>query len=139
MISKVRRWISRNGWIVAAIVGVLILIVGVGQIFHLWDGVWRALFGTAGPVGGYSCLPTCDERDGKFLSMPGEQMNSFGGEKIVVWISVPSDWNSFTLCINSKHRLACNRVHLLFLHLSSINCFRWSTTHLSSLQTTSSG
>lgn len=97
MISKVRRWISRNGWIVAAIVGVLILIVGVGQIFHLWDGVWRALFGTAGPVGGYSCLPTCDERDGKFLSMPGEQMNSFGGEKIVVWISVPSDWNSFTL------------------------------------------
>jgi hypothetical protein len=78
---------------------VLLLVLGIGQIFGAWEPLWRSLFGTAfpSPAGGYTCLPTCVENDGKFLSHPGEQMASFAGSKIVVWIGVPEDQSSFEI------------------------------------------
>ncbi len=94
---RIRRWF--NGRTVAAILAVLVVVVGAGLIFGWWASLWQGLFGTAGPAGGYSCLPTCDEVDGKFLSMPGEDMYSFGGESIYVWISVPAGQGQFELGI----------------------------------------
>ena len=94
---RIRRWFNLKT--VAAILAALVVVVGAGLIFGWWASLWQGLFGTAGPAGGYSCLPTCDEVDGKFLSMPGEDMVSFGGESIVVWISVPADQGQFELGI----------------------------------------
>ncbi len=96
---RIRKFLNwRTGTVILI---ALILIIGIGQIFGAWEPLWRALFGTAfpPPEGGYTCLPTCSETDGKFLSMPGEQMASFGGEKIVVWIGVPAGYDSFELGI----------------------------------------
>lgn len=92
---RIRKWFNWRTWSVIA--AVLILVLAVGQIFGLWEPVWRSLFGTAypPPEGGYTCLPTCSETDGKFLSMPGENMASFGGESIIVWISVPEGQGAF--------------------------------------------
>lgn len=83
------------------ILAVLLLVVGIGQIFGAWEPLWRSLFGTAfpPPAGGYTCLPTCVENDGKFLSHPGEQMDSFAGARIVVWIGVPEGQSSFEIGI----------------------------------------
>ena len=78
----------------------------VGQLANWWELIPGA--GTVviplpdpypAPEGGYTCIPTCNETDGKFLSMPGEDMASFGGEKVVVWLSVPADYPTFELGI----------------------------------------
>jgi hypothetical protein len=76
---------------------VLILVVGIGQLSGAWD--LGGLFGSAfpAPEGGYTCLPSCDETDAKFLSMPGDNMDSFTGAKLVMWVAVPEHYSSFEL------------------------------------------
>jgi hypothetical protein len=95
---------SKTGrYTILGVLGVLLVVAVGGYFLGWWDSILSP--GTAGPPqptypdpeDGYTCLPTCDETDGKFLSMPGENMASFGGESIVVWISVPSDAASFEL------------------------------------------
>ncbi|MBN1483585.1 MAG: hypothetical protein JXA37_02590 [Chloroflexia bacterium] len=78
------------------VLAVLLIVLIVGQIAGWWP--W-AVTGTVfpNPPDGYTCLPTCSETDGKFLSMPGEDMASFGGEKAVVWIGVPDGNPSFEI------------------------------------------
>lgn len=51
------------------------------------------------PKGGFSCLPTCSEIDGKLLVAPGKEMASFLPNTLVVWISVPVDYSQFDLAI----------------------------------------
>lgn len=87
-------------WRTAVGIGVaLVLVLGIGQLFHAWDPLWRNLAGSAfpGPPGGYTCMPSCDETDGRFLSHPGEMMDSFAGARIVLWIAVPEQNPSFEL------------------------------------------
>lgn len=49
------------------------------------------------PPGGYTCLPTCSETDGKFLHISNAGMATFAGEKVVAWVRVPGDYTSFKL------------------------------------------
>jgi hypothetical protein len=106
--SKFSRQIrSKSG--VYAIIGILaalVLLIFVGDLVGWWDlipGVGTAVTEVFTPptynppVDGYTCLPTCDEADTRFLSMPGEDMASFGGASIVAWVSVPANYSTFTL------------------------------------------
>ena len=99
MSRKMQRTIGKwlNWKTGAAVLAVLLIAALVLQFTVGWGNIWESIFGTAGPEGGQTCLPTCVENDGKFLSMPGEDMASFGGEKIVVWITVPGDWGAFEI------------------------------------------
>jgi len=102
------RWLrSKQG--LTSIAGVLIvalLVVSIGQLAGWWN-ILGALSGAAGipapdypaPVGGYTCLPTCDEKDGKFFVLPGEGTNSFTAWPIVVWIGVPGSSTTYELGI----------------------------------------
>jgi len=93
MQRSISKWLNwKSG---AAVLAVLLIAAIVLQFTIGWGNIWGALFGTAGPEGGQTCLPTCAENDGKFLSLVGEDMASFGGEEIVLWITVPGDWGSF--------------------------------------------
>jgi hypothetical protein len=97
----VRRWFrSRRGKnIIITVLGLGLIISILGQAVG-WSDLGRLVTGTAGPgMGGYSCMPTCVENDGKFLSMPGEDMASFGGAKIVLWIAAPVGQDAFELGI----------------------------------------
>ncbi len=109
--NKITRWIrSKRGLTTIAGVFVAVLAVAaIGQAAGLWDIV-GALTGTAGlptvpvpeypaPVGGYSCLPTCAENDGKFLTLVGDNMRSLGGVKITTWIAVPATATTFQVSI----------------------------------------
>lgn len=100
MFRKFSRWIrSRNGLMsVAGVLVALLVVAGAGQALHWWD--LGSLLGTAGvPSGGYACLPTCDETDGKFLSMPSQYMASFAGITTTVWIKAPDGSSSFKIGI----------------------------------------
>lgn len=102
MSRKMQRTIGKwlNWKTGVAVLAVLLIAAVLVQIFVGWGTIWGYLFGTAGPAGGQTCLPSCNtgpDEDGKFLSLPGEDMASFGGEKSVVWVTVPGDWGSFEI------------------------------------------
>jgi hypothetical protein len=109
--QKTTRWIrSKKG--LTTIVGVFVatvLVVTIGQVAGWWDVV-GALTGTAGlatvpvpeyaaPAGGYTCLPSCPENDGKFFALVGDNMKSLGGVKITAWIAVPAGAPTFQVGI----------------------------------------
>ena len=99
MSGGLNRWFrsSRGKNVVIVVLAVALVASVVGNLTG-WSA--QGLFGTAGPgSGGYSCLPTCAVDDGKFLSMPGEDMASFGGASIVVWLEAPVGQSSFELGI----------------------------------------
>jgi hypothetical protein len=113
MSNKLDRWMRSKAALQAlggALV-VLLVVVVVGQFLGWWATLGSLITGTAvqpppaswpAPDGGYSCFPpsggsTCNETDGKFISMPGEQMHSFGGASTILWVSVPGDTQSFEL------------------------------------------
>ncbi len=98
--NKLQRWLrSKTGMrTVAGVLGVLLIVSIAGQALHWWD--LGSLLGTAGPPsGGYTCMPTCVESDGKFLSMVGNDMASFSGTPIVFWVQAPSGSASFEIGI----------------------------------------
>ena len=98
---KLKRWFgSKTGKnIIIAILGAMLVFSVLGNLFGT-GGLSNFLSGTAAaPPGGYTCLPTCDVEDGRFLSMPGQNMDSFGGAKSVVWINVPKEYSSFEIGI----------------------------------------
>jgi hypothetical protein len=101
MVTMIKQWFAgkrgKNTTIIVLAVALAVSIIGqaVG-----WSNLGRLITGTTGPgLGGYSCMPTCVEDDGKFLSMPGENMASFGGAKIVLWIEAPVGQSSFEIGI----------------------------------------
>ncbi len=107
--SKFSRWInSKTGKrTVAGVLALALVVAIIGQLVNWWDLIPGA--GTVivvppaepypAPVGGYTCLPTCAENDGKFLLISGKDMATFAGANIVAWIAVPGDYTSFTLDI----------------------------------------
>lgn len=106
MFNKFTRWLrSKAG--MATIAGVLILAVVLavaGQQLGWWAGPATAGIPAASyptPTGGYTCLPSpmCDQEDGKFLIIAGNEKATFAGAKIVAWIAVPSDYTAFELGI----------------------------------------
>ncbi|MBN1891009.1 MAG: hypothetical protein JW850_23635 [Thermoflexales bacterium] len=105
MFRKISRWLrSKTGkQTLAGVLAVLLIISITGELIGWWNlvpGLGTAVEGPyPKPSGGYSCMPTCAENDGKFISLPGEDMASFGGESAVFWVSVPGDYanNSFSL------------------------------------------
>lgn len=122
MSSKFNRWLrSKSGKnTVIGIVAVLLVVVVIGAALGWWADLIDLMSGTVvpplptypPPENGYTCLPSCfdgitdydgdgtpEPQDGKFLSMPGEDMASFGGESIILWISVPADYGSFELSL----------------------------------------
>ncbi len=44
-----------------------------------------------------NCLPTCDETDGRFLSIPGANLSTLTAQDINIRIAVPSDVTQFTV------------------------------------------
>jgi hypothetical protein len=44
-----------------------------------------------------TCFPTCDERDGRFLSLVGTNLESLAGDQIIFSFRVPADAPSFVL------------------------------------------
>lgn len=109
MSKKISRWLkSRTGKLtLGAVVLVLVAVAIIGVPLGWWEGLGGGITGTAGlpspnyptPVGGYTCMPTCVENDGKFLANVGEDMASFGGESIILWLSVPGDKPDFEIGI----------------------------------------
>ncbi len=99
MSRKMRRTIGKwlNWKTGTAVLAVLLIAVLVVQFTVGWGNIWGSLFGTAGPEGGQTCIPSCSETDGKFLSVAGQRMDSFAQSRIVLWVSVPADWPSFEL------------------------------------------
>ena len=106
--NQFEKWLrSKNGRTTIIGLVVLLLVVGVvGQLVGWWDII--GLPSTAGlpdgewpapPGDGYTCLPTCDVTDGRMISMVSDDLNSFGGEKVVIWIGVPGQYTSFELGI----------------------------------------
>jgi len=109
MVKKFNRWLrSKTGRTTLISLAALVLVVAIaGQLLGWWAVLGRLITGTVGvpvatyptPAGGYTCMPSCAENDGLFLSMPGENMASFGGETAVLWISVPGNQASFEIGI----------------------------------------
>lgn len=100
--SKFNRWIrSKTGLAsIAGLVVVALVVALVGQSLGWWSGTGAAGLPSATfppPVGGVTCLPTCDEKDAKFLPLNGVDESSFNQNAIIVWIGVPGDYQSFTL------------------------------------------
>jgi hypothetical protein len=105
--KKIQRWLrSRQGLI--SIIGAIVLILAVGVVGQL--GGWWNLVPGAGtvirpvaawdvPGGGYTCLPSCDETDGKFLIMASDGLRTFAAEPLIVWIGVPETQATFELGI----------------------------------------
>lgn len=103
------RWLrSKQGLTSLAVVLVAVVaLAATGQAVGWWE--LGELFGAAGvvptnpeypaPAGGYTCLPTCAEDDGKFLAVVGENMSSLGGIKIVTWIAVPGNAEKYQIGI----------------------------------------
>lgn len=101
MFQRFKRWYAskRGKDTVITVLAIALVISIVGQVVG-WSNIGRLLAGTTGPgLGGYSCMPTCVEDDGKFLSMPGEDMASFGGASIILWIEAPIGQSSFEIGI----------------------------------------
>jgi hypothetical protein len=92
-----------NRWIRSkAGIGTLFGLVAVLVIVAILVSQGANLFGTAGlptqkPSRGYTCLPTCSETDGRMLILPGNQVASFGGSEVWLWVAVPSDATNFTI------------------------------------------
>ncbi|MBN2394495.1 MAG: hypothetical protein JXR84_27425 [Anaerolineae bacterium] len=104
--SKFSRWFnSKTGKrTIAGVLALALVVVIVGQLANWWNlipGTGTVIVPPPepypAPEGGYTCLPTCAENDGKFLLISGQDMATFAGAKVVVWISVPADYTSFTL------------------------------------------
>ncbi len=105
--NKFNRWLrSKQGlYSIIGLVAVLVLVVVLGQLAGWWNIAGGP--GAAGlppaqydaPPGGYTCLPTCDETDGRFLALVSARLKSFAGEKIVLWIAVPGNYTEFELDI----------------------------------------
>lgn len=98
---KLQRSISKwlNWKTGVAVLAVLLIAALVLQFTVGWGQIIRWMFGTAGPSGGQTCLPTCETDDGKFLLISNNGMYTFAGQKIVAWITVPADWGSWELGI----------------------------------------
>jgi uncharacterized protein YegL len=101
MLNTIKSWFAskRGKDTVITVLALALTISILGQVVG-WSNIGRLITGTTGPgEGGYSCMPTCDETDGKFLSMPGEDMASFGGARIVLWVEAPIGQSSFDIGI----------------------------------------
>ena len=90
MSSKLNRWLrSKSG--MATIAGVLVVAL-VFAIVGVQQGWWGG-GATAGefplPVGGYTCLPTCETNDGRMLVFASTKTSSFS-EPMNFWIGVPA-------------------------------------------------
>jgi hypothetical protein len=110
MSSKLSRWLrSKAGTrTIVGVVAVLAVVAIVGQLLGWWAGLVDLLSGTVvgpeevyydPPQDGVTCLPTCELDDGKFLLISGVEMRTFAGSKIVAWINVPGQYESFELSI----------------------------------------
>ena len=108
MFRKVSKWLrSKTGLLTLGGIFVLLLVVAiVGQQLGWWQASGGP--GAAGvptlpkvsypdPLHGYTCIPSCDEKDGKFIVMASNNMDSFGGVKAVIFISVPGNKTNFEL------------------------------------------
>lgn len=99
MSSKFNRWLrSRTG--LATVSALLILAVVVGVV--LYNGLSG---GTPpqqkfdAPDRGYTCMPTCDEKDGRFLVMVGADMASFTNAPVSLFFGVPAQYTQFNIQI----------------------------------------
>lgn len=109
MFKRIKKWLKSKAGkaTVAGFLIVLLLLAIAGIPLGWWEGMGWGITGTAGlpspyypaPVNGYTCMPSCTENDGKFLVLPGEDMATFGGESVVLWISVPGDQDQFEVGI----------------------------------------
>lgn len=107
MFTKAVRFMRGKGGkiILINLLVILLELAIVGQVVGWWDVT--ALAGAAGipeasypaPKGGYSCLPTCSETDGKFFLIANDGVKTFAGSKIVLWVGVPGDYKNFELSI----------------------------------------
>jgi len=107
MFKKVARFLRGKGGkiVLVNLVVILLELAIVGQAVGWWDVT--ALTGAAGipeatypaPKGGYTCLPTCSETDGKFFLIANDGVRTFAGSKIVLWVGVPGDYKNFELSI----------------------------------------
>ncbi len=107
MFTKVVRFLRGKGGKIVLInlLVILLELAIVGQAVGWWDVT--ALTGAAGipeasypaPKGGYSCLPTCSETDGKFFMIANDGVKTFAGSRIVLWVGVPGDYKNFELGI----------------------------------------
>lgn len=96
-IGKWLNWKTGVGVLAVLLIAALILQFTIG-----WGEIIRSIFGTAGPEGGQTCLPTCntgDQEDGRFLMISNSGEATFAGRRIVVWVTVPADWGTFELGI----------------------------------------
>src|SRR5512138_2376139 len=88
---------SKNGRLVAGLLGLLVIIAAV---IVIWVGDISGLFGSGGlstvPT---SCLPTCDVTDSKMFILAGSDQASMSNTPIKIWIMVPGDHPSFVLGI----------------------------------------
>ena len=67
MLSRLQRWYAskRGKNVIITILALALIISILGQLVG-WKNIGRLITGTAGPgLGGYSCLPTCVENDGR--------------------------------------------------------------------------
>ena len=95
MSSGFGRWLRRksSSRIIGGVAILLVLVAVVGQAAGWWSALGGLITGTvveppplasfAPPEGGYTCIPSCDVTDGKFLSMPGEDMAVLGESRSV--------------------------------------------------------
>src|SRR5512133_3659903 len=104
MLRKFDRWLkSKQGK--TALYGIVILVVAIGLIglpLGWWSKLADALRGAAGatygdPLYGYTCFPTCETNDGKFLAISNQGTYTFTGEKIVLWVGIPGNKTTFDL------------------------------------------
>jgi hypothetical protein len=94
---------SRKGMF--SLFGGLVVLLLIAAYF---TGSLDGIIGTAGiptnptypmPTGGYTCLPTCAENDGKMFVLVGSNEKNLSFEPIKVWIMVPGDQPTFKLGI----------------------------------------
>jgi uncharacterized protein YegL len=101
MFNRIKRWLAskRGKNVIIVVLGLALVISIVGQLVG-WSNIGRLIAGTIGTYEeGYYCMPTCTEDDGRFMLMPGDQVASFGGARIVLWIEAPVGSSSFEVGI----------------------------------------
>jgi hypothetical protein len=103
MSKNLQRWL-RSPQGLMSVIGAIVLILALGLAGQL-AGWWNLVPGAGtvlppaapawgAPGGGYSCLPTCDETDGKFFVVAGSGLRTFAAEPIITWIGVPETQSS---------------------------------------------